>query len=584
MPKGVRYWPMRPLRPHVMSRATPPTTGGRTRGTVSSARTQLVARCSERARNQARGVPSSRHRTAVTDVVVSESRSAGRTVGVARSDGMRAQSARSSSATSGTTSRSSASAAGTPSATRERHRAAYLMSGHPAGGRTGRRSGRAEAERLHGGEPLGAQQVGDEGVAGGVVGQRDDRVGEARVELRGDLDARDGVLRRDDVGVVDHGSVGLGELDLGEGRLDVELLAHDVGHDPGLGEGGLRGFAARHGVGAEDDLDARLREVVDRGDRAGVARGDGDLEDVGREGLRVLDHALVQWLGRGRAGEGDDRGGRTVVDLLHEGRAGAVGGLDGDPRVGRLEVLLQLVERLGQGRCGEDRDGALEGGRRDTGLPRLPGAVGGRRGAAAAGEEHGGGSGEGGDGGREGVRGLREGSGKRRAHAGTSTTTWVDLTLATATEPTSSARSSTDSLESSETMRNGPHWSSTLAMTVSFVMAVTMPRIRLRADAPPMVPTAAGCASSWATAASWAPSTVRRPASSVDPSRRPESTMRRTVSSETPRREAASVIRRCGMTVTLHPHLRTWSACVCRVRDSTATARWVGREARRKGG
>ena len=122
------------------------------------------------------------------------------------------------------------------------------------------------------------------------------------------------------------------------------------------------------------------------------------------------------------------------------------------------------------------------------------------------------------------------------------------------------------------------------AMTVSFVMAVTMPRIRLRADAPPMVPTAAGCASSWATAASWAPSTVRRPASSVDPSRRPESTMRRTVSSETPRREAASVIRRCGMTVTLHPHLRTWSACVCRVRDSTAPARWVGREARRKGG
>ena len=52
-------------------------------------------------------------------------------------------------------------------------------------------------------------------------------------------------------------------------------------------------------------------------------------------------------------------------------------------------------------------------------------------------------------------------------------------------------------------------------MTVSLVMAVTMPRIRLRADAPPMAPTAAGCASSWATAASWAPSTVRRPASSV---------------------------------------------------------------------
>ena len=51
-------------------------------------------------------------------------------------------------------------------------------------------------------------------------------------------------------------------------------------------------------------------------------------------------------------------------------------------------------------------------------------------------------------------------------------------------------------------MRKGPHCSSTLAMTVSLVMAVTIPRIRLRADAPPMAPTAAGCASSWATAAS----------------------------------------------------------------------------------
>src|SRR5689334_13090794 len=190
MPRGVRYWPTTPLRPQAMRSATPPTTGGRTSGTVSRARTQLVARLSERARNQARGVPSTRHSTAVVEVVVTERRSAGTTLGVARSDGMRAQSARSRSATSGTTSSSSASAAGSPRVTRERHVAAYLISSLSPVPRE-RRSGRAEAERLDGRPTLCAEDVGDEGLGRGVVGQRDDGVVEAGVHRGRDLDALD---------------------------------------------------------------------------------------------------------------------------------------------------------------------------------------------------------------------------------------------------------------------------------------------------------------------------------------------------------------------------------------------------------
>ena len=62
--------------------------------------------------------------------------------------------------------------------------------------------------------------------------------------------------------------------------------------------------------------------------------------------------------------------------------------------------------------------------------------------------------------------------------------TVVDLTTATATEPSSSWRSATASLLISETTRNGPHWSSTCAITVSIRMSVTRPTNRLRAELP----------------------------------------------------------------------------------------------------
>src|SRR5690606_17301106 len=148
------------------------------------------------------------------------------------------------------------------------------------------------------------------------------------------------------------------------------------------------------------------------------------------------------------------------------------------------------------------------------------------------------------------------------AHAlppgGVSTTTVVALTTAVASEPGSRPSSSAASRLMRETTRNGPHCSSTCAMTPSAVTSVTSPVNRFRADRP-TVESGVGRlrdASSWACRASAAPSTTFRPAPSTSAVSAPESSHRRTVSSLTPSRSAASLIRNCGMVDTVAPHLR----------------------------
>ena len=68
--------PTRPRRPSTSSSATPPTTGGSTSGTVTSARTRRRPGKSTRASSQASGTPSSRHSPVATVAVTSDSRSA----------------------------------------------------------------------------------------------------------------------------------------------------------------------------------------------------------------------------------------------------------------------------------------------------------------------------------------------------------------------------------------------------------------------------------------------------------------------------------------------------------------------------
>src|SRR5207302_2156023 len=97
-------------------------------------------------------------------------------------------------------------------------------------------------------------------------------------------------------------------------------------------------------------------------------------------------------------------------------------------------------------------------------------------------------------------------------HPGTSTTTLVDFTEATASTPGANSNSSAASRLINDTTRYGPAWISTWAMTLSFVTLVTRPGKLLRAD--------------WATGrsdglvarsaekrANAAPSTSRRPPS-----------------------------------------------------------------------
>ena len=91
------------------------------------------------------------------------------------------------------------------------------------------------------------------------------------------------------------------------------------------------------------------------------------------------------------------------------------------------------------------------------------------------------------------------------------------------------------SADISETTRNGPHWSSTWAMTASVRMSVTSPTNRLRAEL--ARPSGRGGGAAWvrATRASSWPSTTFRPDSSTLADRVPASIQRRRVSSLTPR-------------------------------------------------
>ena len=126
---------------------------------------------------------------------------------------------------------------------------------------------------------------------------------------------------------------------------------------------------------------------------------------------------------------------------------------------------------------------------------------------------------------------------------GTSTLTWVALTVATARTPTSRPSSSAASRDISDTSRNGPAWISTWAITVSRTTRVTMPVSRLRAEEPRVAP-GSGASCSWvANRARSAPSTEAGPPPWREAGSRPLSIHRRTVSSLTPSRPAASAIR-----------------------------------------
>ena len=127
------HWPARPRRPRASRSATPPTTGGSTMGSRTSARTTLRPGNSMRASSQASGTPSTIERPWPQSEHTSESRSASRTDGSPSTPGRSRHGARSNSPRVGRTKN-----VATASAARdhEKHRRAAPA---PRGGHGGRK-------------------------------------------------------------------------------------------------------------------------------------------------------------------------------------------------------------------------------------------------------------------------------------------------------------------------------------------------------------------------------------------------------------------------------------------------------------
>src|SRR5262245_31147110 len=123
-----------------------------------------------------------------------------------------------------------------------------------------------------------------------------------------------------------------------------------------------------------------------------------------------------------------------------------------------LELVAQVPECIGERRRGEDGQRAARGGTSRIGTCR-GGRAGATTGVTAAGEQYGG----------------REDQTESEFHcgAGTSTTTLVDFTTATASTPGSRPSSSAACAVISETTRCGPACISTFATIWSAITEVT---------------------------------------------------------------------------------------------------------------
>ena len=142
-----------------------------------------------------------------------------------------------------------------------------------------------------------------------------------------------------DVRVVDDRGIRLAERDLRQGRRDVDLAGDDVGADTRLRQHLVGGLPAGDALGAEDDVDVRLRQVGEGGHRPRVVGRGGDLEGVPGDGRRAR-RAHVAELVEGRGARGrEEVGVRALGDLLGQRRARAEAEPDRRPGVRGLVGL-----------------------------------------------------------------------------------------------------------------------------------------------------------------------------------------------------------------------------------------------------
>src|SRR6266511_2821749 len=197
--------PASPRLPNASSSATPPTTGGSTMGSVVSARTRFRPGKATRASRNASGSPSSSDTATAPSEHTSDSRSAVRTSGLARSRGRLRQVVRPSSPASGTTRNATPNAAGTTNAAGAQPRPPPVRVNVAPASRDGRR------QEPEGGEDLlalsGQDEVHERLRLALVPARPDggDRVDGRHVPRRGDLDPVDLALGGGHVGDVHDG-------------------------------------------------------------------------------------------------------------------------------------------------------------------------------------------------------------------------------------------------------------------------------------------------------------------------------------------------------------------------------------------
>src|SRR5688500_9070157 len=294
-----RVWssqrPTIPWRPRTRNSATPPTTGGSTSGTVTSARRTDRPRARDRASTQASGTPSTRESPVAAVAETRLKRSACLTAGLVNCDTSSPQGARTTRPASGSTRKATARTAGTSSGTgtpvsllRLTMPTVRSRAAEPPGQQSRSRSAEAGVrERLL---PLLRPHQLDEGgrcPRVGCVRQHRDRVLVDRLPGLRDVDALDGVPGRGDVGGVDERGVDLAELDLGQRGAYVLLERVGDGGHAGSGEDVLGGRATGHLRRADGEREVLPGEVGQPGDAGRVARRDGDLQHVGGEDPRL---------------------------------------------------------------------------------------------------------------------------------------------------------------------------------------------------------------------------------------------------------------------------------------------------------
>src|SRR2546423_13449658 len=272
--------PTNPRRPKASSKATPPTTGGRTIGnTVTARRTARPGKVS-RAKVHASGTPKTRAIAVAENEASRERRSAVRTSGDRSWSQAAAHGVRSTRPTRGMRKNAAPTPANTRSATRAAGR-----------GLLGLRAGKAIAgQRLL----AGAKEIRDERLCQrGILGILEDDhriVGHDVLVQRNchPLHRRAGRLYG---GSVDAAGIRFAPCHFADDRLDVGLLAGRLHGDAGLLQG-LRGVVpAWNHRGAEDDHESRTGEVRKPRDVLRIAGGDHDLETVvGKDRRRAPNH------------------------------------------------------------------------------------------------------------------------------------------------------------------------------------------------------------------------------------------------------------------------------------------------------